>query len=268
MKKDYKEIKNPYNFWERIFSRPKRDIDFVFEQNPELKSIGTKEQYQEYLKTIFPGRKVSNIVYHQTPKKFEKFDTNKSRTGGIYFSPFNLRNRYFVKAALLNIKNPFIISKKQNKQFERYLPNLSKLYKKADLREYDGVIGFSNVSYDKGQLDSEIINVDTRLMNNIEFVAFNPKQIHLLGSKPDIKGFKKYLENKHLHKKQVSKKNSLEGKLISGIFILSFLAGLFFLSSNLTGYAIGTSEESHNLFGIFLTLLGVSGYFIHRRLLQ
>ena len=263
MKDVSKEIKNSYNFWERIFSIQKNGVNFVFEQNPELVSIGTKKQYEKYLKTIFPGRKVQNIVYHQTPKKFEGFNVNKSITGGIYFSPFNLRSGIFTrddtKAALINIKNPFIISKKQNKKFERYLPNMSKLHKKVDLRQYDSVIGFSNISYDKGQLDSDILNISPNLRNNIEFVAFEPEQIHILGSKYDVGEFKKYMKNK--------KDNSLENKIISGIFIVSSLAGLFFLSLNVTGNVIGSlNKSSSNFIGIMLFLLGISGFFIYRKL--
>ena len=40
------------------------DINFVFEQNPDLARVGTKEQYEKYLKTIFPESKVKDIVYH------------------------------------------------------------------------------------------------------------------------------------------------------------------------------------------------------------
>jgi hypothetical protein len=240
----------------------KDGVNFVFKQNPELKNIGTKEQYEEYLKTIFPGRKVQNMVYHQTPKKFDEFNIDKSRTGGIYFSPFNNRGLIFkdnTKVALLNIKNPFIITKKQNKQFEQYLPDLSKLSKKVDLKEYDGVIGFSNVFYDKGQLDSDFFNINASWKNNIEFVAFKPEQIYLLGSKKDIEDFKNFVQNKN-------SKNSLENKIISGLFILTFLTGITLAAFNLTGNIIGTSGTAHKLMGIVLFLLGISGFFAYRKL--
>lgn len=187
----------------------KEGVDFVFEQNPELAKVGTMKQYSEYLENIFPESKVRNICYHQTPQKFEKFNFEKSRTGGIYFSPFNWPTplvarilfdlpiygtiKNYTKAVLFNTKNPFIISKKQNKKIERHLPNMSKLSKKVDLKKYDGIIGFSNVFYDKGQLDSDIINVSSDRRNNIEFIAYEPSQIHILGSKFDIEKFKEYI---------------------------------------------------------------------------
>ena len=39
----------------------KEGVDFVFEQSPELFNIGTREQYSQYLDTIFPDSKVEEI---------------------------------------------------------------------------------------------------------------------------------------------------------------------------------------------------------------
>jgi hypothetical protein len=44
----------------------KEGVIDVFNDNPELSSIGTPEQYSEYLDTIFPKSKVKDIVYHAT----------------------------------------------------------------------------------------------------------------------------------------------------------------------------------------------------------
>ena len=49
----------------------KEGIDYVFEQNQKLKEIGTKKQYNKYLKTIFPESKVKDIVY-QGGSKIER----------------------------------------------------------------------------------------------------------------------------------------------------------------------------------------------------
>lgn len=247
-------------------------INFVFRQNPELEKIGNKQQYEEYIKTIFPESKVKNLVYHQTPKKFEDFEMDKSKSGnGIYFSPFNRETPFlarmlfdwttknYTKTSLLNMKNPFIISKKKNKKFEKYLPNIDKLKKKTNLENYDGVVGFSNVFYDKGQLDSDSIEVSPDTKNNIEFVAFNPEQIHVLGSHKDVKGFKEFVDN-HLNNK-----SSLENKVLSSFFILLTGIGLFLTTFNLTGNITGISDTAHKFIGIILFLLGVSGFFIYRK---
>jgi len=67
--------------------------------------------------------------------------------------------------------------------------------------------------------------------------------------------------------KEEKSKGGLEGK-ITGIFGLLFLAGIFFSSSNITGNAIGISQNSMNFFGIGLMLLAVVGFFIYRKMNQ
>lgn len=53
----------------------KEGVDFVFEKNSELFNIGSKEEYSEYLKTIFPDSKVQDIVYHGSSEiNLEKFN--------------------------------------------------------------------------------------------------------------------------------------------------------------------------------------------------
>lgn len=184
----------------------KKGVDFVFEQNPQLTQIGSKEQYSEYLDTIFPESKTKGIVYHQTPNDFSDFDVSKSRTGGIYFSPFNRptfslnnihkgRLKDYTKAVVININNPFIISSKKNKNMERGVTDLKWLSKRVDLSKYDGVMGYSNTLYDKGDIDDEIFNVDNVTKSNIELSVLNNNQIHTLGSNQDIEKFRKFSEN-------------------------------------------------------------------------
>ena len=77
---------------------------------------------------------------------------------------------------------------------------------------------------------------------------------------------KNYLYEKHPEK--VSEKNNsgtLE-RIVSGVFIFSFLVGLFLSSNNLTGNVIGSSGTAHKLFGIILVLVGIGGFFIYRKL--
>lgn len=38
------------------------DIDYLFEQTPQLAEIGTKDQYKKFLATIFPDSTVKDIV--------------------------------------------------------------------------------------------------------------------------------------------------------------------------------------------------------------
>ena len=230
-------------------------IDFVFEQNPDLAKIGTKEQYEKYLETIFPESKVKEIVYHRGPKKIKTFDKSKTKEvngNRFYFSPINT-GRYgnHVIQALLNIKNLAVPSDDNfiddvNKKHPEYTKGKSKyfhlpshIYKNADKYGYDGVFEFEGT-------------------NDDEYSVYSPDQIHILGSKKDKKDFYKFVHRKN-------KPKTLE-KIISGIFILSFITGLLLIPNNLTGNILGTFGTTHRFFGIILVLIGVSGFFIVRKL--
>ncbi len=167
----------------------KEGVDFVFEQNPELSQIGTKEQYSEYLDTIFPDSKVRDIVYHRTSEKFDFFDKSKTKKingDRFYFSPINTgRYGQHVTNALLDIKN---LAKPGNKEFMDevnnkhpeytegkskwfYLP--AQIYVNANKYGYDGVYNLEGT-------------------NDDEYSVYETEQIHILGSKQDIAGFKKF----------------------------------------------------------------------------
>lgn len=162
----------------------KEGVDFVFEQNPELASIGTQEQYSQYLDTIFPESKVKDVAFHGTDGNFENFNDNflgKKDSGyygkGFYFwigksalegaqqIVFSYTNRQPVhkdiKAALLNIQNP-----RPTQQFDFS-------YTGKNFDNYDGAI----------------------IKNQV--VVKSSEQIHILGSQSDIENFKKFVENKN-----------------------------------------------------------------------
>jgi hypothetical protein len=173
----------------------KEGVDFVFEQN------------SEYLDTIFPDSKVKGIVYHQTPREFEEFDFTKSRTPGVYFSPYNKKVPKLVnlivlgkfssntKMTIVNIINPFFA---KESKYERGVNDVSILSKKVDLKEYDGVIGYANAMYYKGEFEKGYI--DTSIdKSDSQIIVFEPEQIHILGSKKDVESFKEFTKNNEDH---------------------------------------------------------------------
>lgn len=161
-----------------------KNVDFVFNQNKELSSIGTEEEYKQYLDTVFPNSRVDNVVYHGTKRDFDNFDeqqigteSDKNKTigdfgEGFYFTEVLTRAQGYatdmqtgkqvgrVISALVNIKNPDNSSQKTREQLL------------ADGN--DGVI----VSYGNRKYD--------------EIVLPNASQIYILGSQEDINNFRKW----------------------------------------------------------------------------
>jgi len=77
------------------------------------------------------------------------------------------------------------------------------------------------------------------------------------------KDIKQYMHEKHADRIKEKSKN-LEN-IVSGIFILSFLAGLFLTSGSLTGNIIGNSGTIHKFLGIALIIIGIGGFFIYKK---
>lgn len=220
----------------------KEGVDFVFEQNPELSKVGTKEQYSEYLDTIFPESKVKDIVYHTTNENFDVFNHNRVNPNGIsygkgsYFSKkIDSEFGEIVKVVLLNIKNPIysvynyidtldlnIITKLKNDKkvesiFEKAVVSYVQSQQNENLskEDIDKVLNDKEVRQELDRLNipllySLIENDDDKkyidnilgLVNSYDsiiiphldwYVATNPEQIHILGSKQDIDKFKEFV---------------------------------------------------------------------------
>ena len=163
-------------------------IKQLFKDNSELEYIGAPEQYGEYLKTIFPDSKVKDIVYHGAmeqllPKddKFKGYITyftdskNYAETVGF---PVNRKTI----SAIINIKNPFYAPSE--------LADVPEEIHLTDKYANSRIIKRNTKGYDS------VIGVDAGQKEGKTFAVFEPEQIHILGSKQDIEGFKKYTETK------------------------------------------------------------------------
>ena len=179
-------------------SKVKEGVSNVFEENKELSKIGTEQQYSDYLDTLFPDSKVKDIVYHGTPDgRFDNFDINqvgkntKQSTKGIYFTDskktadfyaegsidfsqfesleeYNAVKTAKVFSAILNAKNLKLVNNPQ-----------------AQDRQGDAVLRTKEKLSDKGFVGE--------LDYAYQYIVFEPEQIHILGSKKDLKGFKEFV---------------------------------------------------------------------------
>lgn len=264
-----KEIANSKNVIDS-FKNKIDAINFVFQQAPELESIGTKTQYLKYLSTIFPNSKVKDIVYHGTSgfpfEKFSKEFIAKSKNAitslekGFYFTNnkklSKLTAREFLNDSVIvdgkyefgvdiftnyAFKSEAEISKivgydvfLKKYKIETIQDYLKKTYPDKDykLEYYKPTPGFNKgiasvvlnikeptVKDLKGERILDAIPTEKEYRKIIEesddsiifenvvdttrgtkeeylgntYVVFEPEQIHILGGKQDIEGFKEFV---------------------------------------------------------------------------
>ena len=180
-------------------------IDGLFKEVPEMASIGTKEQYAEYLDTIFPNSKFREIVYHggsldARDRGKDPFTGEFGGKHGIYFTKSRKRADGYLKGnvsrvsgdyidrrklftAILNIENPL-----PPKYFRWWKYGLDRIgdkeYEIVEKHNADGLIDLGFLSKIK------LTDLATQI------VIFNTDQIHILGGKDDIDKFRQYVKNK------------------------------------------------------------------------
>lgn len=196
----------------------KEGVDFVFDQHPELASIGTKEQYAKYIGTIFPDSKFKEIVYHNSDAEFKNdrfkpmkpnFETLNSIEGVYNFSS----NRMFIRrygantyAVVLDIHNPIEDSSsgEYSDDMDRPLSEaLFRIGKQKDqnlvapqydesLRNSDAVV--NRISGDGYVEKHPRTGEEWGIPKQVVVSVFNHYQIHILGSSSDMQRFKEFVE--------------------------------------------------------------------------
>lgn len=186
------------------YGQNKEGLDFAYYSNPELATIGSKEQYSEYLKTIFPNSKTPNIYYHggkrgietfKAPKDYD-FQKNKgvnsgTKDYGIYFTGDKSIAKYYSKGY-----------SKSNRQIYPVLLNTQESYRTnkflaLNLRRLLGSTVLNPQSITEKDFNTTLKGKDSVIWHGEkgEIIVFNPSQIHILGSKSDVEGFRNYVKN-------------------------------------------------------------------------
>ncbi|MCA9356378.1 hypothetical protein H6790_00885 [Candidatus Nomurabacteria bacterium] len=196
----------------------KESVDFVFEQHTELASIGTKDQYVQYIATIFPDSKFKEVVYHNSDAEFKNegfkpmkpnFDTLNSIEGVYNFSSNRtFAQRYGINtyAVVLDIHNAIedTSSGEYVDDIDRPLSEaLFKIGKQTkanpfapeydeNLKNTDAVINhISGEDYiEKHPRTGREWGVPPQTVVSV----FHENQIHILGSSSDVQKFREFVE--------------------------------------------------------------------------
>jgi hypothetical protein len=157
-----------------------------------------QQLYSQYLNSIFPDSKVKDIVYHGSIYSNKQKFKESTRVSGHYFATTPKEalqhaqrqlpnpedaNLYSI---LLNIKNPRVISKVIDYED---LDTEVKITIGDEIFGYnaDGIIAERVEEYNTTYKRPETTWIEKQI------VVFEPEQIHILGGKQDIEGFKKFV---------------------------------------------------------------------------
>ena len=97
-------------------------IDFVFYKCPELRKIGTKKQYAEYIKTVFPNSIHKNIVYHGS-KNWENFEIFEHKSS-VNFN-YN-HHSFFFTSSIADAESGWTGEKKRKDEVIPVILNISR----------------------------------------------------------------------------------------------------------------------------------------------
>ena len=89
----------------KITQKNKDQIDLVFKRNPAIAAIGTKEEYRQYLLSIFPESVETSIYWHGSNSDFSEGFQSAQKTEGSGAPEVQDRNdMYFNKQAYASIQ--------------------------------------------------------------------------------------------------------------------------------------------------------------------
>nr|DAG91301.1 MAG TPA: Structural protein [Crassvirales sp.] len=186
------------------YGQSKEGLEFAYYSNPELATIGSKEQYNEYIRTIFPNSKTPNIYYHGGRKGIETFKTPKDfdfkKNKGVYSGTKDY-GIYFTgdKSIAKTYSRGY---NKSERQIYPVLLNTQEVYKTnkffaLNLRKLFGSKVLNPQSITERDFNTTLKGKDSIIWHGEkgEIVVFSPSQVYILGSKTDVKGFRNYMKN-------------------------------------------------------------------------
>jgi hypothetical protein len=180
-----------------IYSSPviKPGVDYVFEQNPELSKVGSKEEYSEYLDSIG----VNQIAYHHSETDIDKFTRFED---GYFPKELKKKGTYFDEIADL----VFFVKQPLKEEFMSKRPFLGtwglKINNILDYNAGEKIGEGIHPGIDEGVTKAIKGGYDAvdfgRIRDNKTWsevmVILNPDNAIKLGTKSDIQGFKDWVD--------------------------------------------------------------------------
>jgi hypothetical protein len=164
--------------------------------------------YSQYLDSVFPDSQVKDIVYHgsKTKKPTDIFvetfiGSNNKLLGagkGFYFTKDANYSKVYgeTTSSIIDIKNPTDFNSSEYDTVQELEAAVKGLSNKGD-----GVIDSrENFYYPKGE-------EKVKLSTSPDYIVFKPNQIHILGNKQDIEGFKKFVNKDEIKTTEQSNTN-------------------------------------------------------------
>lgn len=147
----------------------KEGVQELFKSNPELANVGSQEQYSQYLDTIFPDSKVKDIVYHGTDNAGKILEQGFKHNAEL----FEADDDRAYESGELGYGYYFTNTKESAKNFG---DPLAVILNNPDITNETT---FNLITNEKG----------------IQHFVKTKEQIHILGSKQDIEGFREFVGN-------------------------------------------------------------------------
>lgn len=199
----YRDIVEPqYETMPGMETYVKEGVKNIFESNPELASIGTQEEYSQYLDTVFPDSQVQDIVYHGTSSDFVEFtDAQKGRGAygkAIYFTN-DKRAAYDWSQQYDDIS--FVPQDEYDEPSVRgkVVSAIVNAVNPQEINQYQDSLS--------DEVDSGIVG------NNDEVLVKKADQVLVLGSKQDVEGFRQFMASE----KKTTSLEAIRTESIAGV---------------------------------------------------
>lgn len=200
-----KNLKNNLNI--------KEGVNKIFSENSELFNIGTPLQYSQYINTIFPNSKIKDIVYHGVVKGREAYNNilkkgfdfktkrnwdsenskfNEDDNTGMFFSDYNTGQSYGLELTYKINEN----GEYEDVGYNNVIPAILNIENLDDSNETSSSTAANFYRENKNKVNIGMFGPEGGSEGvHDNYVVFESSQIHILGSKQDIEGFKKYIDN-------------------------------------------------------------------------